>query len=242
MLLKTRAVVGAGLLLCACERSSHWANMRMDADATVDGRRVHASTLQRTSFIDNPSSGSKLPVSGVALAIPVAPGRYVYGLFRTITGNMLEGWDLLPTGLDAFVSDEDQHLERPAVDDTSRAKYRNYVIERLANRRIPICLPLKTGLAGQDRCPIFAYFENPADPESVKMLRPGETVNIAGHRFRIDRVTLTFEKEGGRSQSTEADLPSFLQGDRDPKLGKLPNRLVVERFRQLYNEDFRRTQ
>ncbi|NIJ28790.1 hypothetical protein FHT00_000718 [Sphingomonas insulae] len=212
--------------------------MRFSVDAVVDGRRVHTSTLWKTRFIDGWPSGGRVEARGSALVLPIAENSYVYGLFNALNGDMIEGWSVLPTGLDVFVSDEDRHLGRPTVPDTSRALFRNYVIERLKGRQITFCLPRGTGLAGQDRCPIFVFYKDLNDPNSLVMVRPGVATTLNGHSIRITRVSFTFEKAETFRIERDERLPSFTNAF-DTKAGQLPEGLVTDGSRQLYGRDFR---
>lgn len=236
--------VAAPALLGACgvpRVSSQWSHLRIDVDASVDGRPVHAHTLWRLRYIDGfPEGISSIPVSGYALALPVSPGRYVYGLFRmTFQGPNLGSWDLLATGLDNFLFEEDYLRHRPMVSQRSMAKAHDYATSALEGRRITICQKFGETNAGQDSCPVFVYFADPRDPQSVRMIAPQKFTDIGGHRVVIHRVQLSYQRTGEPAKD-DSLLPPFLRGGQQPDLGSLPEGLSPADSRKLRVDDFRR--
>lgn len=233
------AAIGTG----ACQDRAEPTDMRLTVLAHVDGRQVRASTSWLVTMADTFPQGAAIKVKGVALAIPVAPDRYVYGLLRTVIGDNLYQTDMLAAGLDAVVLDEDGR--RGVASGTSRSDLRDNAIGRLRGREVELCLPKGQGLAGQDRCPVFMFFRNAVDPQSVERVVPGVAYTVDGHRVVIDRVTGTFIAPQGRNYEGLAFLPPYIASSTDVvarstgvKLGKLPAGLMIDGDRQLRTNDF----
>ncbi len=229
----------AAALSVGCSRGE-WKDLRIDGEATVDGQLVKSNTLWRIRTTDAFPQGARIEMSGVALAIPVAPDQYVYGLVRARIKDNTYSWDILPAGLDAFVGSEDSVAGRPSESTRSVSGFREYAAERLKGRRLRICV--EGGFPGQDRCPLFVFFEDPSDPLSMKIIEPGQPVTIAGRRVVITQVTSTYQEVGGISQSTLRNLPTFVRENDTAVFAPFPDYFLHNDHNSVQINDFRRIQ
>ncbi len=236
-LLAISALIGGITLLGSCTRSSSWADMRFSVTADVDGKRVKASAIWRTKFVEGFPEGGYSRIKGSALAIPIGNDGFVYGIFLATGGNTILSWDVLATGLDAYVSNRDEQNGLPPQHFDSRARFRDYAVNTLAGRGVEFCVSGNQRLAGQGLCPIFVYYKHSNDPQSLQMIRPNQVELVKGHKFQIKQVTLAFLKDNGRSPPRDSRLPFFVN-DKNAKVGLLPKGLVIGPSRQLYGHDF----
>ncbi len=221
--------------LAGCAGNSRWADLKVEALAAVDGRPVRASTLWRIRSVQTFPPGARLEGSGVALAIPVAPGRYVYGLLRSLLkDDHLAGWDAFVTGVDAYAVGAGGRIVSEG-DDWSETHDR--VVAALRHREVELCSRDDVRDA-RDRCLVFVHFADPNDPASLMLIRPHEDHIVAGHRFRIDRVGAKYEAVGGTSRSQVAQLPTFVRDMNNRDFGTLPEDLRIASDRPLNRDDF----
>lgn len=98
------------------------------------------------------------------------------------------------------------------------------------------------GFPGQDRCPIFVFFENPSDPQSMKFIEPGQPVTIAGRRVVITQITSTYQDVGGTSLSTLQNLPKFVRENDDAVFAPFPKHFSNNDNVSVKIRNFRRVQ
>jgi len=226
------------LLLAGCQMKSRWADLKIEALAYVDGRQVKSSTLWRMRSVEGFPPGARIEGSGVALAIPVAPGRYVYGLIRSLLrDDNLASWDAIPTGVDASV-DRGGRLRRTRSEKLNFSETHDRVIEAIRGRDLEICLLDERRVHAQDRCLVFVYFTDPRNPATLKLVRPNVEANLDGRRFRLARVTATYREPGEQSMSQVAQLPSFVRKPDGRGFGVLPEGLKIDADRPLTRSDF----
>lgn len=222
------------LALAGCQLKSRWADLKIDALAYVDGRPVRASTLWRVRSVQVFPPGARIEGSGVALAIPVAPGRYVFGLFRSLLGgDYLASWDAFPTGVDASVA-----TRAMRTNGQNFSEIHDDVVEALSGRDVEMCLPEERRVRAQDRCLVFVYFSDPDDPASLTLVRPNVEIDLGGRRFRLERVSATYREPGASSMSQIAHLPPFVRDPDGRGFGVLPEDLEIATDRPLRLSDF----
>lgn len=216
-------------------------DFRVDAYASYDGRPVYGSTLWRLRVTQPPwwPFGPGITAEGVALTIPLGGNRYVYGLLRTILadGSVVE-WDGFITGLDAFAGQEESRLGERRGEQGNWGESHSRNIKRITGRNIPVCLSDGHRRAGQDRCLVFVYVGNSDDPATVRMVRPNRATQIDGKRFLLRRVTVTYQKPGQASRSTDAMLPRFVRDEQSIDFGMLPETIEAQYQRPLRRADF----
>lgn len=239
MQLRLIGLMMAAALSVGCSRGE-WKDLRIDGEATVDGQLVKSNTLWRIRTTDAFPQGARIEMSGVALAIPVAPDHYVYGLVRGRIQDRTFSWDVLLSGLNAFVGSEDKRADRRSESARSFSAFNDYTAERMKGRRLRICV--EGGFPGQDRCPIFVFFENPSDPLSMKFIEPGQPVTIAGRRVVITQITSTYQDVGGTSLSTLQNLPKFVRENDDAVFAPFPKHFSNNDNASVKIRDFRRVQ
>lgn len=239
MQLRLIGLMMAAALSVGCSRGE-WKDLRIDGEATVDGQLVKSNTLWRVRTTDAFPQGARIEMSGVALAIPIAPDQYVYGLVRARIKDNTYSWDILLSGLNAFVSSEDKRADRRSESARSFSAFNDYTAERMKGRRLRICV--EGGFPGQNRCPLFVFFENPSDPLSMKIIEPGQPVMIAGRRVVITQVTSTYQDVGGTSQSTLGNLPKFVRENDTAVFAPFPNHFLHNDHDSVQINDFRRVQ
>lgn len=236
------AAFGALTLLSAsCGGRSRSTDILFEATASVDGKEVRASTVWRVRTSDVFPQGAAISVRGEALAIPVSDGQWVYGLFRVLDANVLGSWPLMLPSVGNAGDAPDRDRASPAQGaDTPSSQFDN-LIRHLAGRRTEICVPIPhPNQAPSNPCPIFAYFENPADYRYPQIALPREGRRINGHSFRIEHVFVTMGDFNRSAKSVI--LPPFVKPGSNQTFGKLPGDIKPILDTNLTTSDFWRSE
>lgn len=168
------------VVLAACTRDEHW-NQRLTLVIDTPGGQVTGSVVQRidweaetglskAAFQGVDSSSTSLRVTGEALAVEVAPGRWLFALLK---GD--KGWQGEP-GLNAGYA--------IAVPLGLHARSPEGVAAILSTPKdTPIPLPPETW-------PMLVTFDDISRPETVRRVDPGNLAAVFGEGVRLEAVTL----------------------------------------------------
>lgn len=158
----------------------------------VDGRQVISRTIWKTRFFESFPTGGYEQELGTALVVPVGSHQYVFGLFKLYRmGGAFESG--MATALDNYESLRRQRLNLGSSP-SGRESERNHIIQELGWRRAAICQKTEDGF-GRRACLTFVYFQQVNDPKSLRLLVPGKSANLGGHRVKINRVTIGFSPD-----------------------------------------------
>lgn len=173
------------LTLSACTRDEHW-HQRLTLVVRTPAGEVTGSVVQRidwqgtTGFYKTATQGvdasqTSLRVTGEALALEVAPGKWLFALLR---GD--RGWQGEP-GLNAGFA--------IAVPLGHFARSPEGVEAILAfPRDTPIPLP-------PEAWPMLVTFDDIARPETVRRVDPADLVAVFGEGVQLEAVTLEITEE-----------------------------------------------
>ncbi|MEM8652663.1 MAG: hypothetical protein AAGF54_19210 [Pseudomonadota bacterium] len=138
---------------------------------------VHHIRLYKDRFRIFPSAtgGSRIEVRGEAIVMKLPNGRYLFGLrsARLPAGHMLQSGDILIKHVAANIA----RRTLPAV----RIAYETPVGARFI---LPELI-----------YPILVTFDDPQDPKSIKLVRPGSLSKVFGAGYKIRDVTLEITLE-----------------------------------------------
>jgi hypothetical protein len=233
-------ILGA-LLSGSCSHSSGPIGLRLDATAIVDGREVRASTLWTYETASAFPQGIQISVKGVALAIPIAKGRSVYGIFRVLDGHILRSWDEIPLQLTSYAIQEGKMSGKDDISQGSPRGRLRYSVKRLVDRKLEICRSATDGKPEQSICPVFIYFPDPSSSESPMRVSVGTVTGLGVHTIVIRNIYVTYSRKRGYHDSTVANLPTFLKPDKHEVFSRIPGDLTPILDTHLTTSDFLRT-
>lgn len=173
------------VVLAACTRDEHW-NQRLTLVIDTPNGPVTRSVVQRidwegatglakAAFQGVDTSSTSLRVTGEALAVEVAPGRWLFALLK---GD--KGWQGEP-GLNAgyaIAVPLGLHARSPEGVDAILATPKD----------TPITLP-------PEAWPMLVTFDDISRPETVRRLDPGDLAAVFGDGVRLEAVTLEVAEE-----------------------------------------------
>ena len=177
--------LAAALLLTGCVEEEHW-NQKLTLIIETPKGEITGSVVQRidwegvSGFYAEMTQGSdgaktKMTVTGEALAIEVAPGRWLFALLK---GD--QGWKGEPgTNFGYAVGVPNGHFARS--------------IEAVADilalpKDAPVTLP-------REAWPMLVTFDDIANPESVNRVDPDDLSATFGEGVRLIMVTLEVTEE-----------------------------------------------
>lgn len=231
------------LALSACHRS-RWVDLRIDAWARVDGRSVHASTILSRRVIDFPpaNSGAYHQIKGVALALPLTPSDYVYGILRNVDRDGVVGEieDFLHSIGGSLREHGGARSSDPGPDAPGDpAAWSDYVADRLKGQQVDVCQPHLPLPQPGSACLIFLHLDGDAAPSSLHVIKPYQLTTVGGHDIIIDRVRVTYDATDRTVNSSITTLPLSVQNGRAP-FGTLPPELQTFGNQNLRMRDFLR--
>jgi len=222
--------------IVSCSSNDNSSIMMISATTKVDNRVIKAGTPWLITTQDTISGGAASSVRGVALAIPVARGRFIYGIFRTKTKTALLSWDRLVTGLDTFIAMKYPRGNRELQE--SYSAWHAQVTRSINGQPIPLCITEEYFENGISTCPVFVYFKDPKDLSTVKIINPGKPVSIDGRAVNIIDVSATYLPTGNYNITDKSSIPLAVKNTPNEPLTRLPIDFGLVSSRDLYKRDF----
>lgn len=230
------------ILGTSCQSASRPVDVRIDALVSIDGKLKLATAFWQLKVSDTFPQGAVIGVKGTALIIPVTSRLNIYGLFRTLQGNELVDWSIVPAVLNAFVREEDYKSGRTKWAPTSPGKFIDYAVNRLSGRRVPLCQPVTERSRLNSTCPALIYFRDIRDPNTAVRITPGRLFKLNGHTAVIKSITATYDIFPHKRKDNNILLPKFVDVKVNETYAPFPDSSNIQDGMFLKTDDFWRDQ